>query len=198
MSSNQESMKLKVRLGDRIEDTISQAIALCKTKHAQATFTFNGIELTVNADSVPEAVRATFLRLVDEAAVRYKLSPEYKEAQNKRQIALLEQQLKIDQLMRDFDTRCITPEATVEWVGDFAAINDDSGLVFDRKSLIEKLEALGYEANAYVGEDATSNKIAGAKYIVGQALDHLSRDFPMHPMLADFAKDYLSRDWGPR
>lgn len=56
-----------------------------------------------------------------------------------------------------------------------------------------KLEVAGYEDNAEVGKsprEIQADKSMMARYIVGQAINNLRIDMPIHPIASKFASDY--------
>jgi hypothetical protein len=85
----------------------------------------------------------------------------------------------------------------VSWIGEFAAINDNSYLKFDKKKLCQSFVTAGYSEDDCDVDEQPADRPKHekeARSIVGNAISLLRMDFPIHPIAVDFAKKYHRRN----
>jgi hypothetical protein len=172
------SMQQMVKILKHLQDTKDLTIAFCLKA--------NGVELILlpdmNPDNMDELWKATMAKARDE----YEASPAYVEYQRRRAIKDKEDQAEANTMLAKFDEVVKDKAQLAQWMHDFALVNDNISVVFDKNQLADKLEANGYVINEFVGVPAADfNADMAFRWAVGQAIDHLRRNMPIHPALSD-------------
>lgn len=101
-------------------------------------------------------------------------------------------QTEIDSLIAALPDALKKGEAnTVQWIGDFARINNGPGLSFDSRKISQRLQSAGYVRNAHVNDPKVkTNQSVCAQWIVGQAIDYLELKKSIHPDFEKYTKGY--------
>lgn len=140
---------------------------------------------------------AKFHELCEERSRAYRETDAYKQAEAARVKQALEDQSKIDLLIAGFPKGGYEIEL-LEWLVEFAAINDNIRLTFDKKHVASLFEAEGYVNNDSVISDEElkaglelPNSLRG-RWAIGQAINHLSRGMPIHQMIGYRAGIYVA------
>lgn len=178
--------------GDSITKAVHAACHLAYTTHDEVTFTFNGVEIVVDANELPVSVEARWQSAMDKKGEEYRKSPEYAEQQRQSAVRLAECQERTDALMpRLPEAVAAGPSQVVAWVAALSQCTDHTGVEYDRAQVLHSLGSAGYRFNDCVGHPAVNtDSIIGARWIIGQAMDGIASVGSPHPLTADFAERY--------
>lgn len=139
-----------------------------------------------------------FHELCEERSREYRETDAYKQAEAVRvKLAQLDQ-VQIDRLIQIFPADGYESDL-LQWIGDFAAINDNNRLHFDHEFVAKLLIAEGYVRNDSVltreqidaGEQLPES--LHGRWLIGQAIDHLMRGMPIHPAIGERAAALTTR-----
>lgn len=173
-----ECMKQIVMVLKHLHDTKDLTIAFCLKA--------NGIEFVIRHDMNPDEMLGMWQAATKKAREEYEASPAYAEYQRRRAIKDKEDQAEADALLAKFDEVVKNKTQLAQWMHDFALVNDNIGVIFDKNQLADKLEAAGYVNGEFVGVPASDfNADMALRWAVGQAIDHLRRNMPIHPALSN-------------
>ena len=173
-----ESMKQIVMVLKHLHDTKDLTIAFCLKA--------NGIEFVIRHDMNPDEMLGMWQAATKKARDEYEASPAYVEYQRRRAIKDKEDQAEANTMLAKFDEVVKDEAQLAQWMHDFALVNDNISVVFDHNALADKLEANGYVINEFVGVPAADfNADMAFRWAVGQAIDHLRRNMPIHPALSN-------------
>lgn len=192
---DEDHIEVDASAGAYIGKVCEEAKLLARYKDLPVRFMFNGHSITVTKDSDPEECVLRFQEEVDREQEEWQKSPEGIASEQRRLQNIKDTQIQIDALLAELPNVIENPNSLVAWVGAFARVNDVSDVNVHAEQIINQLEAVGYQANDEVGsscEELMADKQRGARYIVGQALDHLHSGMPMHPILSEFATRYAA------
>jgi hypothetical protein len=142
-----------------------------------------------NADTIV----SEYFNEVDRRNKVYLASPQYKERQRRQEKANQQDQIKIDNMIRTLPH--LSSEADiVNWVGEFAKVNENTNVNYDSKFVVSCLKSLGYVNNDCVNHpEINSNRHIFARWIVGQAINCLESDVPrILPIASKFSKEYFN------
>jgi len=179
--------------GCHINTVCKDAIQVASDAKVKVTFIFNDIEIIAADGDLPEQLATNYSNESDRRAHEWRESDAGKKYEAEQHQRLIELQVKIDGMLAEFDEVSGLQPKLIEWVGRFAELNDHIKLNFDKLALAAKMEAAGYEESAEVGQNPEAiriDKTKMARYIIGQAINHLRSGMPIHPMCSQFAAEY--------
>lgn len=178
--------------GDSIQNACDEAIELAQNKSQMVYFSFNGVDLKVSGSSSKDELVQYFHDELARKSEEYRNSEQYQIDQKRQEERLASLQKKTNELIAELKTLSRDDDSIVKWIGAFAEVNDHMDLVYDRAEIINILESAGYKANAEVGNNAVKNDPSVfARWLIGQAIDNLARNMPIHPMATKFSNDYF-------
>lgn len=196
LASSNEQFIVEPRCGAHISRVCEDVVALSRASGRSVKFKFNDLELTTRKGEDAQMLAQRFQHEIRLRAEAWAQTEEAKEIARKSLEELELTQALVDGLLLALPEAVKTQRRLLAWVGEFASVNDRIGLVYDRKALISLFTSQGYTRNDLVGEDSETIKsdlARATRYIVGQAIDHLSRDMPLHPRLASMAQLALAK-----
>lgn len=182
--------------GASLHTACEEAIKLAGLRKCEVVFDFNGVEIFAKESDSPKNLVQQFMAQHHQRVEDWNNSEEGKRSAQEAQGRLDCAQARVNLLLWRLPSAVGSTETLVEWIGEFASINDHAGLKFDKRALADTLTAAGYSRGALVGEDPASIQKSPekmAQYIVGQAIDHLSVGMPLHPALERLALQYKSK-----
>ena len=157
-------------------------------------FDFNGDTVAVCPQSRPEQVYRHVCDRRHREAIAFRRSAAGAAQRRKAEVDSLKRQRQADRLMRRLVPIATTGDMDemVQWVADFTEVADWVGVKVSTRAVLQILEASGYVLGFGVGKppeyfDSRENM---GRYIIGQAMEFLSRGSTPHPCLIRFAKDY--------
>lgn len=172
------SMQQMVKILKHLQNTKDLTIAFCLKA--------NGAELILLPDMNPDDMEELWKATMARARAEYEATPAYAEHQRRRAIKDKEDQAEADALLAKFDEVVKDKAQLAQWMHDFSIVNDNIGVTFDHNALADKLEDNGYVINEFVGVPAADfNADMAFRWAVGQAIDHLRRNMPIHPALSN-------------
>lgn len=199
-----ETTKYRPGAGMHISTACKEAAALSKKRNTPVEFEFNGITVTANPASSSDDLESEWTALSDQRRRDYEASPEYKAAQMKRSREVAARQVKVDLLIERLPLVARDENRLIRWVGEFAKIADDVGVILPIGTIATALTDAGYKANDNViGKDWSDDRAESlrrslstdahemAKYIVGQVLECLRIGMPPHPVTEKFVGEYI-------
>jgi hypothetical protein len=188
-SSGPVALKPAARNGDNFDATVERAVKQANTMQRPVEVELNNhVTVTDHPNqTVPEFIREHTAKR--EAIVdAYMKSPEYAA----ETAARIKDQATINQLVAELPSALKAGDtAVVDWIGKFAAINDNFTLKFSKKLIADAFEASGYRRNAYVGDPAVdTNAHAFAGWLAGQSVNDLRSGMPINQIAEKFAADF--------
>lgn len=192
----QPLIRVEASPGSHIRTVCEEAVKLAALRKCDVVLDFNGIEIFAKESDDPSQLEQGFLTQCHQRTEAWNNSQEGMASAQQAQKRLELAQALVNVLLSRLPSAMGSTETLVEWVGEFASVNDHTGLKFDKQALADTLTAAGFSRGALVGEDPASIQKSPkkmAQYIVGQAIDHLCEGMPMHPALERLALQYKSR-----
>lgn len=185
-------LTVDVMAGDHIARAVEESIDLAKKTGQQVEFKFNGISIVVDKNSGIEERCEFFNDEMDRKRKEYQESQEYQESALRQKLLLAQTQEQVDLMMVSLDVVLSDTELLLTWIATFAKINDHKDLVFDKKAILAHLKRAGYTTGEYVDDpDIGTDKAKTIRWLVGEAMNHLEHDMPMHPSLSDYVRQCL-------
>lgn len=156
---------------------------------------FNGITLEVHYNTTPEQIVEEYSRKIDEQHQKWINSDEYKGLEAKRQDEIDKMNADVPFLMDEFEKISIPDtEYILDWICKIHPYVDRIGVNVPKDRIVSKLVSLSYLPNVNTGDNFEENdKENHARYIIGQALDGLSKGESFHPMVVMFAEHWKNR-----
>lgn len=187
---------MDVECGQHIKTAIEQAISIAACKDCNVSFTFNGIELIVNALSIYDDVMKEFDNKREEESERWRNSPEGLAFYEEQRIEKEQKQKIMDSLM------IIAPTVwkqnknwnrKLKWLIDYHSCNI-IGVDYDKDNIISIIETF-HEDSWGVGKpkEFFNNKENMAKYVIGQWLNMMKKMGCVHDMVGSFAEQTLAK-----
>jgi len=178
--------------GDRIENACLEATKIATETRYPVEFQFNGIKLTALPDGDAAALRDEYWLKSHKAVKDYKASQKGQEAARKRDKEVAEKQERLDgdeETLYQVIATCSESDL-MDWLYSFA--QDDIAVKVNYPKIIELLTSGGYQANQHVGQPVEffKDKSHMAQWIIGQAMDCMSKGMPPHPICLKFIEDY--------
>jgi hypothetical protein len=190
--SEQDAKETRINLvkhenGESLQDTLKRAKDMADHNGKPFEARFMGIDVTVNPGAKEEDVMKAFQEKWDAKAA---------ERDAKARLDNMPTQLEINKMVGDLPEALGKGDrATIEWLGKFAAKNDNRFVDFDREYVAKALESAGYKSSDAKGDwaaiKATGDPEAIAKYLAGAAISHLRSGMPIHPNVEYAADDAL-------
>lgn len=154
--------------------------------------TANGIDMTLAGNMSPEEASSLWKFKLEEARKAYEASDAYIAAQLKRVEAVKKSQERVNYLLEIIHDPSLQQDQQRlgRWVQEFSLLNDDIDINFDKEELANLFESLGYKHNEFVGckpEEFAGNEDMKFRWAMGQAIDHLRKGMPIHPVIGDRA-----------
>ncbi len=180
--------------GTRIDDAAIMLVEAA-TRDGSASCSFNGVELTATPTSAPAAIVAEYDRVCLERQEAYRKSPEgiaATERANERRRAL---QDRHDALMDRLPGLFARDQVTiVDWLCAMQGPSDHIGVIVRRDTIVAAFAKHGYEPGMDCGADFKPDVQASVfRYLVGQALDGLTRGPAIHGVIHKFANEWKER-----
>lgn len=177
--------------GTRIDDAAAM-LAQAAWREGAAVGSFNGVELTATPASDAVAIVTEYNRLCAERQEAYRKSPEgiaAAEQANERRRAL---QDKHDALMDRLPGLLrLDQVAIVDWLCEMQEPSDHIGVIVRRDTIVAAFAKHGYEPGMECGAEFKSEVQASVfRWLVGQALDGLSRGPAIHGIIHKFAAEW--------
>ena len=174
------------RPGEHIVTSVANALFLADKYDRKVSLKFNGIKLKVNKRLSIKHVMNTYNAIIKARTIRWQKSPEFKEEQILKRFKVITNQNKVNELI----------DSPVEkyqygiWLSEYIDASDMVGV--DRRSneVVELLKNAGFKSEDHVGrEDLEENPKEMLEYVAGQVISMLKDDWPVHPMLGQWASE---------
>lgn len=186
-----ELIRVEAYPGCEITRTCASAIAMAAEHKLPVQFDFNGVLIKATASDEVEGLVSKWRAELDAKAAEYKASPEGQRRAEEDRQRQAEREATANQLIADLPTALTSEATTVAWVGKFAEVSDYIGLTDDKQAVAAAFESAGYIRNDCVGNPAVkTNKTVFARWLVGQAIDHLQKGMGIHQVAVRFAAEY--------
>lgn len=190
----QNHINLDVMWGATLDDTVNSALTMVKRTNRNVCFNFNGVEMMVTKNNTNDELIREFHNKVAIKQEKYLNSTQYKIDTKQRVDKVQKLQTHIDKLLSELKSLTVNKSNIIKWIGEFAAINDDVDLIYDKNEIVSFLKEAGYKRNDEVGNAAVhTNSTIYAKWLIGQAIDNLESGMPIHPIATKFCKDYFDK-----
>lgn len=136
---------------------------------------------------------------------------EYQQQKQKREEELIQLNAQVNELIDlfpvpDAPTFIWSSDYQIEvlcWTAALSAVNDHRGLTFDKQALADRFEQAGFKrnANALTQKQVELGISWGSLYtddavpafLIGQAIDMLRNDMPVHPLLGEHIVQFFER-----
>lgn len=175
--------------GEYINHAVNRAISHAEKTKSTVMFHFNEISFPVNPDDNESYVVGNYNKIVAQRAERYRQSPEYKLEQERRKDEVAKKQEKVNELVESLDDAVKAGvDSALEWLYQLIPVADDVDVKTPKAYFAQKLSRLATR-DCHSGTDVTKDPIKFKEWIIGQAIDQMSRSpkrMPPHPMLATF------------
>ena len=185
---------LQAEIGSSIESVCADVVQLAKRVKSKVVIDFNGVEIAATHNDSTESLAGVYKKINDERNKIWQESEEKRKSDVEALEAIALVQCNVDKKIADLDVLLASSNEAqlIKWIGEFAEINGYSKLVFDKRKLASKFEKAGYSDNEGPGKgvDIRLSKEKVARYIVGQAINCLRCDLPLHSKLVEFARQY--------
>lgn len=186
------SLRLIPLAGSSIDHVCKEAVELANERKVKVSFTFNRHELSANAGDSAEALARQYVQACEQAAERYRKSPEGIAAKAEQEARVLASQQHINRLVAELPSVVDSASQTMEWVYQIAEHGDLIG-VHVPCGILATVLTTKWHRNALVGAsadfiNAKSSRIA--EYTIGQVVDCLRRGMSPHPMVMNFVEEY--------
>lgn len=182
--------------GSYIKTVIQQAISIAATKDCNVSFTFNGIELIVNALSIYDDVIKEWDTKRKEESERWRNSPEGIAYFEEQRLDTEKKQRIMNSLM--VIAPCVWKQnknwnRKMKWLVDYHSCNISS-VSYDKDKIISIVEN-SHEDGWGVGkpQEFFENKENMAKYVIGQWLNMMKKMDCVHDMVGSFAEKTLAK-----
>jgi hypothetical protein len=190
------TITIDLECGSFIGSVIKEAIALAASKDCNVSFTFNGIELIVNALSIYDDVYNEFNKKREEESQRWRNSPEGIAYFEKDRIDTEKKQRIMDGLMviaSDVWKQNKNWNRKMKWLIDYHSCNIRA-VSYNKEEIISIVEMF-HEENWGVGEpkEFFNKKENMAKYVIGQWLSMMKKMGCVHDMVGSFAEKALAK-----
>jgi hypothetical protein len=183
--------------GSHIGTVARDAVAFAQKACCDVRFRFNDIEVLVSRAHTAEDVLATYDRLCEESAARWRASPAGIAYMEKRAKELAKKQAEHDHLMITgfpSDAFNSTSEAVL-WLSEYAEATNDTGVINqDYPKVVDCLTRSGFIINEFVGEPRDSfTADRTGRWLIGQAMDQMeNHNMPPHDnMMHIFSERYF-------
>ncbi len=180
--------------GDHIL-TAAKRLIKAALDHGEATTTFNGVTLTARPGDTPESIAYAYDRECEALHRAYINSPEGKAAAAARDAEIADLQEKHDCLMRDLLSLDFSSDvAVLDWICSMQESSERIGVVVCRDDIVSIFARHGLLPNVNTGSAfRESDRDNSYRYIVGQALDCLSRGGGIHGIIHHFTDKWKDR-----
>lgn len=184
--------------GSHISETVQKARAKAQAFHCNYRFVFNDITMVVSPTQTEEEVLATYDRLCEESAARWRASPEGIASAKRLAKELAKKQRAHDSLMTSDFPKTIfasTSEA-ISWLADYAEATNDIGVINqDYPKVVDCLKRSGFVVKEFVGEPPesfTADRVG--RWLIGQAMHQMENlNMPPHEnMVGIFSERYFT------
>lgn len=149
---------------------------------------FNGIEVTASFGDSADKIVQDFWTKSERRHEEYINSPEYKEQQQQDEERKVALQLKLDALLQKLPSLNFADVTSVlDWLCELQEPTDHIGTVAPVNAILARFALKGYYPNVNTG--ANFKKDDGdnyARYIIGQALENLTRVGSIHGFIHHF------------
>lgn len=161
-------------------------------QHDKVQFSFNGIPIVVtSADSVGDVCNR-YSKACDDASTAYRKTDKYKREAAKQAERDDRDQATINELHKSMAKDFKTQADTIRWLAKFTEVADNNRIVSVVSAVLMALSDAGYKRNDCVGLDKAqyTNPDTMGRWIIGQAMECMSKGLPPHSILLKFAGEY--------
>jgi hypothetical protein len=198
VASGEEEDLEELSKDELLNECIQLACDVANKEKKSVRITLSGVDFTVPPFSSVEKVVETFLRSANQTDV-LKFFDASRVVQCEEGFRFLTSQEKYDNLGRELLASLpgviqSGEAALIKWVGDFSDVHEflSSGIC-DKAELAGNLKAAGYVRNAHSKEpNPALNLTMLAEYVVGQAINCLENNRPIHHVAGNFSYKYES------
>lgn len=182
--------------GANIGACCEEAVAMAQKYLTPVQFIFNGVTVVVDTMDIAAERAAFYQKESQRRHEEYKKSPEYLALQDRRGAQLRSTQACIDTMLTTLPTVTWSEGTLMRWLGEFASINDYIGLNFSKQVIGHVISCDGWLVNDCLHHhDVKHSRSVYARWVVGQALDMLHIDMPIHQIISIWAEAY--ENWKP-
>lgn len=157
---------------------------------ARAFGDFNGVTLTASVGSTADEIVSHYDREMKEAAKRWRASPAGKAVAKERRDTKRKLQAEADALADEvLKLDFANHDAVIAFLGRLQPCSDYTGVNVESADIVQAFKARGLVPNMCVGGDMTDRETV-YRWLVGQALDGLTRGPAIHGVFHTFADDW--------
>jgi len=184
--------------GTHITTAIRGALSRSQMYNQTHRFKFNDITMVVSPTQTEDEALATYDRLCEESAARWRASPEGIASAKRRAKELAKKQRAHDSLMTtDFpQTTFASTSEAVSWLADYAEATNDIGVINqDYPKVVDCLKRSGFVVYEFVGEPLDSfTADRTGRWLIGQAMHQMENlNMPPHEnMVGIFSERYFT------
>lgn len=136
-----------------IDEAISEGIKISKRYSLPVLFSFNGINMKCEPDSILEYVKKEFRLIQDANRIDYQNSKDNFISQEIYQAKIEKEQYLLDNNLKDYYNLDFSKiKDVLLWFKDNLYYLDDSGVTFDKEELLQPLFEAGYYPNMHTGD----------------------------------------------
>jgi hypothetical protein len=190
-----EFVPADIPAGTDISAAAVRLVGAANVSGCPAECSFNGVRLRADPGTDPAAVADRYSRHSEERARRYRESPEGRARAAAEAADVARLQATADELLRDLAEIDFGDQPTVlRWLGDLQPCTDRIGVKVRRSDVVAAFAGHGLVPNMCCGDafDA-DDRDTYFRWLVGQALDGLTRGPAVHGVFHKFAAEWLAR-----
>lgn len=174
-------------------DRVCRDAAKWASEHTRYVyFDFNGVRVIAQPEVSAKSLEDYWRREFERKGEEYRNSPEAKAQAELDRLEDARCQCRVEAIVSTLPEIVSDEASLIDTLSELSDVGDRIGVSFDRAAVAELLETV-WERNACVGmepEAIRANKTLIARYIIGQAIDHLRHQMPPHPVIQKFAEAY--------
>lgn len=181
--------------GEHVAGAAANLIEIAKRRGTPARMSFNDIEVTARPESTADEIAAAFDAKLKEASSRYRASPEGIASAKASADERATLQAKHDALMARLPSLDFKSDvAVLDWLCEMQDPSDRSGVIVERKAIVETFANHGYVAGVNCGSlFRAEDRDNVHRWLVGQALDGLDTGPAIHHVIHKFAAEWRAK-----
>lgn len=185
--------EVELPVGIHIDSAATLMVGRANEVGEPVTARFNGVRLSAKPGVAPVEIAAAYRARMAADAKVWRESPEGKARAAQRTADIAASQAIADRLAVALQSLDFADhEAVIRLLYELQGPSDDVDVKVDSEAFIEAFAAQGLTPNMCTGPEYRDDPDTTYRYLVGQALDGLSKLGAIHPMFRHFADKWLA------
>lgn len=182
--------------GTHIEAAAVALVGAANMARAEVAMSFNGVKVLARPGDKPAEVAASYGREVEAMAAARRASPEGKAAARASAAEVAALQTKADELATRVHSLDFTDHgAVLDFLAELQPCSDRTGVTVRKEDITAAFARAGLTPNMSTGWAAAASEETFFRWLVGQALDGLTRGPAIHGIFHKFAAEWRAK-WG--